>query len=40
MSMGCLDWVHLNSDNNQVMQGICFAMVMGLRLYKRVRVIE
>ena len=40
MQMGCLDWVQPDFRSNLLTQGICFAMVMGLRLYKRIRVME
>ena len=40
MQMGSLDWVCLDSHNSQATQGIRFVMVMGLRIYERVRVME
>ena len=40
MQMGSLDWVHPDSHNSQVMQGIRFVTAMGLRIYERVRVME
>ena len=40
MQMGCLDWVQPDFRSNQLTQGICFTMVMGSRLYKRIRSME
>ena len=40
MQMGCLDWIRPGFRSNQSMQGICFATVMGSRLYERIRAME